>query len=266
MIAITPTPKTGKWGDAAAIIDFNNTKISIELLKLKNATSKNFGFFESEALLIATYPTPSIGDIAFCGAEYPGIIYDCVVAGTWHSTDIAAVDLFKNNDYFNITVNNPLESGYYTLSTAIAAISSDIKKQGLVITFAVSATEWQTWQFEGSLITYWNNAVNWTMLINTKHQIILEKTIAEALVSLNSRIASLEEFITRGLFDSIQTDKLLIVNELKIQGSPLFVFSESSPSITPDFAGQIYIKTIAPKSAYISLGTNSAADWLQISN
>lgn len=263
---IAPIPQTGKWSDAAATMDFNNSKINLELLKLKNATSKNFGYFALEALLTAAYPTPALGDIAFCGATYPGVVYDCLIAGTWHSTGVAAVDLFKNNDYINITVNFPLESGYYTLASAIAAVTTDLKQLGLTITFAASATEWQTWQFEGSLISGWNTVSNWTMLINTKHQITLEKSVAEILNVLYAKITALEEIVSKMNFDTAQIDTLTIAKELKFQGASLFIIATASPSITPDFSGQIYIKTTDPKAVYIANGASSASDWTPINN
>ena len=49
---------------------------------------------------------------------------------------------------YNITNEIPLPAGsYYTLATAIAAIPTNIRKLGLKITFQVSATNTETWEF-----------------------------------------------------------------------------------------------------------------------
>lgn len=68
------------WNDAAASINSNTQKIGTEIDKIKASTYKNKGYFKTLALLQSTYPTASVGSIAYVGASYPYIIY------TWSAT------------------------------------------------------------------------------------------------------------------------------------------------------------------------------------
>jgi len=63
---------------------------------------------------------------------------------------------------YNVTKNHPLQSGYYTLATAIAAIPNATRRVGLIITYQISATEWETKQYVGSSTTGWATVTNWS--------------------------------------------------------------------------------------------------------
>lgn len=64
-------PTTGKFANAASVIDDNFNKTSIEVEKLKNSTTRNKGYFSSESALKSAYPTALDGDIAYVGNNYP---------------------------------------------------------------------------------------------------------------------------------------------------------------------------------------------------
>ncbi|MDH8702369.1 hypothetical protein M2138_001731 [Dysgonomonadaceae bacterium PH5-43] len=90
-------PSTGKWSEASAGINENFNKANIEIEKLKNTSVRDKGYFSSEALLKAAWPSPVVGDKAWAGSPYPGTVYECRVAGTWTNTgnvpDVPEVDL-----------------------------------------------------------------------------------------------------------------------------------------------------------------------------
>lgn len=62
---------TTTWNEAAGRINSNNQKIDLEVEKLKNATYKHKGYFKSLPDLQATFPTSSLGSIAWVGTKYP---------------------------------------------------------------------------------------------------------------------------------------------------------------------------------------------------
>lgn len=77
---------TATWGNSANRLNENFSKVSSEVEKLKNATTKNKGLFSSLADLKATHPSPQVGDWAVVGSTIPGPIYQCKTAGTWTAT------------------------------------------------------------------------------------------------------------------------------------------------------------------------------------
>ena len=62
---------------------------------------------------------------------------------------------------YNVTKNHPLQSGYYTLTTALAAVPSAKRSIGLIITYQTSAG-WEAKQFIGSNVSGWSTTTNWT--------------------------------------------------------------------------------------------------------
>lgn len=55
-----------------------------------------------------------------------------------------------------------MRSGYYTSTTAHAAIPSEIRKLGLIITYKTDSTTSVTEQFTGSNLSAWTTETNWT--------------------------------------------------------------------------------------------------------
>lgn len=157
------------WGQEAARINQNFQNINTDLEKVKSATTKFRGYFTSEAGLKSKYPSPQVGDTAYVGEPYPGIVYDVVTDGTWHNTGKAPdTDSVELQDYakkaelvelegqvtlYNVTNEIPLEEGYYTATNARMAVPKSYRKKGLVITYEISANEWVTEQYIAELST-----------------------------------------------------------------------------------------------------------------
>lgn len=77
---------TGSWGDTAARLNENFSKVGTEIEKTKHASARNKGLFASLSALQAAYPSPTVGDWAVVGNTIPGAIYRCTTAGSWSAT------------------------------------------------------------------------------------------------------------------------------------------------------------------------------------
>ena len=62
---------------------------------------------------------------------------------------------------YNVTEEVPLESGYYTLETAIAAVEEKKRAKGRCITYETAQGKWETKQFKGTNIESWEQAASW---------------------------------------------------------------------------------------------------------
>ena len=62
---------------------------------------------------------------------------------------------------YNVTEQVPLESGYYTLETAIAAVEGKARAKGRCITYETAQGKWETKQFKGTNIESWEHAASW---------------------------------------------------------------------------------------------------------
>ena len=68
--------------------------------------------------------------------------------------------------FWNVTKEIPLSSGYYTLTTAVAAIASvntikDDAKKAMIMTFEVSQGKWIDYRFIGTDLTSFNDVSSW---------------------------------------------------------------------------------------------------------
>ena len=85
------------WGSSAADLNTNFSKTNVEIEKLRNASFRDKGYFSTDALLKAAWPSPLKGDFARAGSPYPGTVWECKSAGTWVNTGVVpsvpAVDL-----------------------------------------------------------------------------------------------------------------------------------------------------------------------------
>jgi hypothetical protein len=167
---------------------------------------------------------------------------------------------------YNITLAVPLSAGaYYTLATAIAAVPVGVKKLGLELAFADTATTWLTYKFIGSSTATWSTVGNWQRIISERELIPNEFAISEAMNVLTKRIEDLETFIKNAVFENLQIDTITTVKDIKHKGASLILSGEVAPAITPDFVGQSYINTVGG-ATYQAKGTTNAADWKQTSN
>ena len=62
---------------------------------------------------------------------------------------------------YNVTEQVPLESGYYTLATAIKAVEEKQRAKGRCVTFEVSQGKWVTKQFIGTNLASWEIVSSW---------------------------------------------------------------------------------------------------------
>ena len=62
---------------------------------------------------------------------------------------------------YNVTEQVPLESGYYTLETAIAAVEGKARAKGRCITYETAQGKWETKQFKGTNIESWEQTASW---------------------------------------------------------------------------------------------------------
>ena len=69
----------------------------------------------------------------------------------------------SKGNVLNVTEQYPLESGYYTLATALAAIDQDNRRSGICITYQISEGHWATKQYLGAGLddTNWKKEGNW---------------------------------------------------------------------------------------------------------
>lgn len=96
-------------------------------------------------------------------------------------TDIDEIkaDLEAQDGIVNVTKLIPLQSGYYTLSTAVAAVYGypSLVTKGRIITFATSSSNWETWQciILDNIITEnaWKNVQNWVKVNKTSKESIV---------------------------------------------------------------------------------------------
>lgn len=93
-------------------------------------------------------------------------------AGIMSAEDKVALDKLKNDGggdsgsgFYDVTKQHPLETGFYTLDTAVAALATaevpDGQKPGLIITFEVSAGTWEDYRFSGTDISTFLTPASW---------------------------------------------------------------------------------------------------------
>ena len=61
----------------------------------------------------------------------------------------------------NVSEEYPLDSGYYTLATAIIAVEEKQRGKGRCITYEVSQGKWETKQFAGTNLSSWGQVASW---------------------------------------------------------------------------------------------------------
>lgn len=93
----------------------------------------------------------------------------------------------------------------------------------------------------------------------------MEDAVASALVELYKRVVAIETLIKSGEMGSATINTLDVLENLNVHGNTnLLVKGSGVPTAPPDRELQFYIKTSAPRAAYISTGTSSVSNWLLI--
>ena len=75
--------------------------------------------------------------------------------------DDKLIELANNVGLYNVDKHVPLGGGFYTSAAARAAVPSDVRKVGLIITYKTDATTSVTEQFIGSDVSGWTTDANW---------------------------------------------------------------------------------------------------------
>ena len=91
-----------------------------------------------------------------------------------YATKEELTELSNNVGLYNVDKNVPLGSGFYTSTTARAAVPSSVRKLGLIITYKTDATTSVTEQFIGSAVSAWATDTNWKNLGSEGGNKILE--------------------------------------------------------------------------------------------
>lgn len=75
--------------------------------------------------------------------------------------DEKLTELTNKQSIYNVDTNVPLESGFYTSTTARNAVPTFVRKLGLIITYKTDETTSVTEQFIGSAVSAWTTETNW---------------------------------------------------------------------------------------------------------
>ena len=80
----------------------------------------------------------------------------------WSPDDANLVEAAgKGGNTINVTKVYPLEEGYYTLATAIAAVETKRREKGACITYEAAQGKWVTKQFVGTNLASWESESSW---------------------------------------------------------------------------------------------------------
>lgn len=90
------------WLTACNTINENNSKISVDIEKLKSATTKNKGYFKTLEDLEAAYTSTNstVGMIAYVGTTPPYSIYEYTSSG-WSDTGETYTPTDSLGDYYD---------------------------------------------------------------------------------------------------------------------------------------------------------------------
>lgn len=88
------------WGQAASDINTNFTTISSDLSKVKNATTRNKGYFSDSESLKAAVPSATNGDVAYVGDNYPFQIWKWGTNGWYNSNYTGGEESVNLGNYF----------------------------------------------------------------------------------------------------------------------------------------------------------------------
>ena len=104
----------------------------------------------------------------FMNADRTEILKDKVylledVPYVWNSEEDTLVETggHGGGNTYNVTTEVPLESGFYTLETAIKAVAVKQRAKGRCVTYESSHGKWETSQFVGTSLDSWENPESW---------------------------------------------------------------------------------------------------------
>lgn len=118
--------KTGTWDEASDSINNNFNKTKSELESVASVTKKFKGYFATPTLLNNAFASPSVGDYAWVGTPYPGVVYKCEVKGVWlATTNVPPTNTVDLNNYVDVWSYQPIEGvkDFVNGATTLAADS-----------------------------------------------------------------------------------------------------------------------------------------------
>lgn len=206
----------GRWDGTATSLNDNFAKVNAELEKLKAANIKFKGFFSSTTTLSVAHPRPTVGDTAWVGNTYPGMVYECKSAGVWANTNKAPVTpsveltdyaktelLDKRTTEYNVSVQHPSSgidgTNKFTLALAIALVPSPLRTVGIKCSFLNDAGTIETWEYQGGAFAATSS---WTQGGAQK--------VAELTTYTNYKVSKIEGMIVGShLFDVVQSRSIV---------------------------------------------------------
>ena len=112
------------WEDAATAINSNFSKTNLEVAKIASSSNKHKGFFTTEAALLVAQPYPRVGDNAYVGATYPGVVYVCNTTGVWTATTtVPSPPAVNISEYYKKVETDTLID---TVEANIASLETDL--------------------------------------------------------------------------------------------------------------------------------------------
>ena len=112
------------WEDAATAINSNFSKTNLEVAKIASSSNKHKGFFTTEASLLVAQPYPRVGDNAYVGATYPGVVYVCNTTGVWTATTtVPSPPAVNISEYYKKVETDTLID---TVEENIASLETDV--------------------------------------------------------------------------------------------------------------------------------------------
>lgn len=94
--------KNVSWGQAAKSLNDNFSKVSTEVEQVKNATTRNKGYFSSSTALTNAFKSAALGDIAYVANGNGGYNIWSWNGSVWHDTGNLGGDAEVNlGDYYN---------------------------------------------------------------------------------------------------------------------------------------------------------------------
>ncbi|MFI3293093.1 MAG: head-tail adaptor protein, partial [Rikenellaceae bacterium] len=137
-----------------------------------NGSSPNFARDQFATLAaMKSFPTTSIdeGHISYCVEDGKTYQYKSSnesddTTGQWAEFS-GSGGSGSGSGFYNVTLLHPLGSGFYTLTTAIAALEDatidDTEKWAMIITFETSAGTWEDYRFSGTSLDSFTTVAAW---------------------------------------------------------------------------------------------------------
>lgn len=89
------------------------------------------------------------------------IMGDSLYVWSEEENDLVEISGSGGGNILNVTEAYPLQGGYYTLATAIAAVDEKQRGKGRCLTYEVSQGKWETKQFTGTSLDSWTQEASW---------------------------------------------------------------------------------------------------------